>query len=431
MRTINWSLADSTERVDALRRPVESLKDNISDRVQEILKRVLEDGDEAVAHFTDLFDGLQIINSQVDASDIELAVQNSDSSLREAIDCSIDNLNTFHKASMVQDAAIETQAGVYCSRQSRPIESVGFYIPGGSAPLPSTVMMLAIPAQLAGVKHISLCSPAQADGEIHPTVLYAANRCGIRNIYRIGGAQAIAAMAYGTSSIRPADKIFGPGNAWVTEAKQQVSMQSFGAANDMPAGPSEVMVIADNDAHPDFVAADLLAQAEHGVDSHSLLLCLSEQFAKRVTLEITNQLAGLSRRGIIEQSLKLGTIILVDNIDSALEISNHYAPEHLILQFNNCDAFIHKITSAGSVFIGPWSPESAGDYSSGTNHVLPTYGYARSYSGLSVSSFQKQITFQKLSYDGLQGLANSILTLAHHEGLDAHANAVSIRSNRS
>lgn len=323
--------------------------------------------------------------------------------------------------------AVETAPGVRVERVLRPIAKVGLYVPAGSAPLPSTALMLGVPAGLAGCREVVLCSPARADGRCDEAVLYAARVTGVHRVFKLGGAQAIAAMAYGTGSVPRCDKLFGPGNAWVTEAKLQVSGDPDGAAIDMPAGPSEVLVIADGKADPEFVAADLLSQAEHGPDSQVILLSPSDALLDRVAVEVERQCAALPRASIATQALAQSRLILVDSLAQAVAVSNRYAPEHLILQVTEPRALLDGIDSAGSIFLGAWTPESVGDYCSGSNHVLPTYGYARSYSGVSVASFQKQITVQELSADGLRAIGPCTATLAEAEQLEAHRRAVTLR----
>jgi histidinol dehydrogenase len=344
-----------------------------------------------------------------------------------AIDLAIRNVRTFHAAQKPSSLSVQTMPGVNCERVSHAIDAVGLYVPAGTAPLPSAAIMLAVPAEIAGCTTRIMCTPPRADGTADPAVLVAARRAGVNEIYKVGGAQAIAAMAYGTASIPKVHKVFGPGNSWVTMAKSIVAADAAGAAIDMPAGPSEVLVIADADASPEFVAADLLSQAEHGVDSQVLLLTTSLKLANQVDAAITSQLEALSRADIVREALANSRIVIVEDIDSAVQISNSYAPEHLILQVEDARSWLPSVRNAGSVFLGPWAPESVGDYCSGTNHVLPTYGYARSYSGLGLDQFMRQMTVQELSADGLAGIADSVMELADLEGLDAHAAAVRIR----
>ena len=333
----------------------------------------------------------------------------------------------FHSAQVTDPVRVETAPGVVCERLTRPVRAVGLYVPAGSAPLPSTAIMLAIPARLAGCPVRVICTPPRADGRADPSVVVAAQMCGVERIFKVGGAQAVAAMAYGTASIPQVDKIFGPGNAWVTAAKAAVASDPAGAALDMPAGPSEVMVVADGSTNPRFVALDLLSQAEHGPDSQAVLVCTERGFAARVEAEIDAALPTLPRREIIERSLEHGLCVIVPDVPTGLEVANRYASEHLILQVTNARQYVDLIDNAGSVFLGEWTPEAVGDYCSGTNHVLPTYGFARNYSGLSVRDFQKQLTFQELTRAGLAGLAPTVRTLAGLEGLDAHAQAVAVR----
>ena len=393
--------------------------------VSNILREVKTSGDEALRRFASMFDKVNVEVLAVSADEIAKAKTIISVELKEAIDVARNNIEKFHVSQIVDEPVIETMSGVKCWRKSVAIEKVGFYIPGGTAPLFSTIIMLAIPAMLAGCKNIVLCTPPGKKGEIHPAILYTASLLGIKKIFKVGGAQAIAAMAYGTETIPKVFKIFGPGNQYVTLAKQLV--QKDGVAIDMPAGPSEVMVIADEQANASFVAADLLAQAEHGKDSQAILVTTCETLANQVQAEIGIQLQNLPRIEIAKESLEFARIILVKNLADCIDISNEYAPEHLIISFNDDEAIAEKIINAGSVFLGNYSPESVGDYASGTNHTLPTNGYAKAYSGVSVDSFVKKITFQKLSKDGLAGIGETVKTLANAEGLQAHANAVSVR----
>ncbi|MCV6604495.1 MAG: histidinol dehydrogenase, partial [Porticoccaceae bacterium] len=363
----------------------------------------------------------------VDSDAVEAAAQRLDDRVKQALQQAAANIRRFHEAQRPQPIRVETQPGVVCEQHSVAVDAVGLYIPGGSAPLPSTVLMLAIPAMLAGCRQVVLCSPPPIADEI----LYAAQLCGVTRIAAVGGAQAIAAMAYGTDSIPAADKIFGPGNTFVTEAKRQVSNgnigESAGAAIDMPAGPSEVLVLADDSANPAFVAADLLSQAEHGPDSQVILATPSESLANAVASELAQQLAQLPRREIAAQSLANSRLIVADDLQQAIEVSNHYGPEHLIVQTADPRALLPQLCNAGSIFLGPWSPESVGDYASGTNHVLPTYGYTRNYSSLGLADFMKRYTVQELSADGLRQLGPTVATLADAEQLTAHGNAVRLR----
>jgi len=390
--------------------------------VKAILQQVKKQGDKALIKLTRKFDGIKITKIKLDAGAINKASKNIPVALKKAIDQAYTNIYKFHAPQLNnKEDKIETMPGVVCWRKSVPIEKVGLYIPGGSAPLFSTVLMLGIPAKIAGCKDVVLCSPP----EIHPAILYAATKCGIKNIYAVGGAQAIAAMAYGTKTIPKVDKIFGPGNSFVTLAKQIVTQD--GVAIDMPAGPSEVLIIADDSANPAFVAADLLSQAEHGPDSQVILLSTNKVIADKVNKELAAQIKELPRKAIAEKALKNSREILLKSLKEAIEFSNLYAPEHLILSCKSAEALASKVVNAGSVFLGNYSPESAGDYASGTNHTLPTNGYARAYSGVSVDSFMKKITFQQLTKEGLAKIGNTIETMAEAEQLVAHKNAVVIR----
>ena len=390
--------------------------------VKAILNQVKKQGDKALIELSRKFDKVNIKSLNLDEATIKIAEKNISPSLKKSIDRAYKNIYKFHAAQLnPKIEKIETMPGVVCWRKSVPIEKVGLYIPGGSAPLFSTVLMLGIPAKIAGCREVILCSPP----EINPAILYAATKCGIKNIYCVGGAQAVAAMAYGTTSIPKVDKIFGPGNSFVTLAKQLVTQE--GVAIDMPAGPSEVLVIADNTANPAFVAADLLSQAEHGPDSQVILLSTSKDLVDKTNKELTTQLKALPRKTTAEKALSNSRAILLKSLDEATSFSNNYAPEHLILSCKGAESLANKVINAGSVFIGNYSPESAGDYASGTNHTLPTNGYARAYSGVSVDSFIKKITFQQLSKEGLSRLGATIETMAEAEQLKAHKNAVSIR----
>ena len=398
---------------------------SILESVQQILNAVRQHGDEAVRSFTKKFDGVQLENFLVRKKEITLAENKLSIEIKNAIQQALLNIEKFHRAQLVSSEVIETMPGVQCWRKNIGIEKVGLYIPGGTAPLFSTVLMLGIPAKLAGCGEIILCTPANEEGEVHPAILFSARLVGIDKIYKIGGAQAIAAMAYGTETIDSVYKIFGPGNQYVTAAKQLVQMQ--GIAIDMPAGPSEVCVMADETADPSFVAADLLSQAEHGVDSQVLLISNKEEIVNKVSDELEKQLEQLPRKEIAEKALNNSKAIVLNTIDEVIELVNEYASEHLIISCKNADSIAEKIVNAGSVFIGNYSPETVGDYASGTNHTLPTNGFARAYSGVSIDSFVKKITYQKLSQEGLNKIAATVVTMAEAEGLDAHANAVRIR----
>ncbi len=404
----------------------------IEGRVRAILSRVEAGGDAALVEITREVEGRDADGARnnpflVSREQIEAASAQVDAELKGAIARAADNIRAFHSAQMPQKVEVETTAGVRCVRRSRPIDRVGLYIPGGSAPLFSTLLMLAIPAKIAGCREIVLCTPAGRDGKIAPAVLYAADFCGVDTIYSLGGAQAIAAMAFGTETIAPVSKIFGPGNRYVTKAKQMVSAR--GVAIDMPAGPSEVMVLADDTADPRFVASDLLSQAEHGPDSQAMLVCGSRQFAETTAAEVERQLALLPRKNIAEKALENSRIVVftAEGISAAIAFANAYAAEHLIISMRNPWNVAEQITAAGSVFIGNYSPESAGDYASGTNHTLPTMGLARAFSGIGLDSFMHSITYQELTRGGLEGLGSIIIKMAGAEGLDAHAAAVKIR----
>ncbi len=427
LQRLDWDALGPAERRAALQRPAVSAAPEISARVAALIDEVRRDGDAALRRLTAAFDGVQLDRLQVSAAEAAAARAALPPAALAAIDTAIANVETFHRAQISPPLRVETAPGVVCERLTRPIEAVGLYVPAGSAPLPSTAIMLAVPARLAGCPLRVLCTPPRPDGRADPAVVTAARACGVSEIFKLGGAQAIAALAYGTDSVPRVAKIFGPGNAWVTAAKQAVAADPNGAALDMPAGPSEVMVIADASANPRFVALDLLSQAEHGPDSQVLLVTTAPTLADAVEREIMGSLASLKRRDIIAAALEHAAVVRVAGLEQAFEVANRYAPEHLIVQVNNPRQYIDLIVNAGSVFLGPWTPESVGDYCSGTNHVLPTYGYARNYSGLSLADFQRRLTVQELSRDGLAGLAPTVETLATLEGLDAHAAAVRVR----
>jgi histidinol dehydrogenase len=407
-----------------IKRPI-SNNSEIKTVVKNILQEVKEHGDKAVKVFALEIDKFSLDSFLVPDDEIDFAKSNISTELKNAIEVAKNNITKFHQAQLKEEAPIETMQGVTCWRKSVAISRVGLYIPGGTAPLFSTVLMLAIPAQLAGCKEIILCTPSKNNEPIHAAILYTAQLCGITKIYKIGGAAAIAAMAYGTESIKKVFKIFGPGNSYVTIAKQLV--QQEGTAIDMPAGPSEVCVYADETAVPAYVAADLLSQAEHGVDSQVLLVCSPEFNINALQKEIEKQLKNLPRKNICEAALQNSKIIIVNTLFNAIKLINEYAPEHLILSCANYDEIISEIENAGSIFLGNYSPESVGDYASGTNHTLPTNGFAKQYSGVSVDSFLKKITYQKLTEQGLKNIANTVITMAEAESLQAHSNAIKIR----
>lgn len=424
---IVWSKLENDAQQAALQRPALSDSPQRQQTVAQMLNTVREQGDSAVQSYNAQFNPEGISTLAVSDEEHQAGIAELTQDVKLAIDEAYQNIYQFHLAQQPHDIAVTTMSGVQCEIRSRAIERVGLYIPGGSAPLPSTVLMLGVPAQIAGCSQVVLCTPTQGSAEIHPAILYAAQRCGISQIFRVGGAQAIAAMAYGTETIPKVDKIYGPGNSYVTEAKQQVSQQAYGAAIDMPAGPSEVLVVADADAKPAFIAADLLSQAEHGPDSQTVLVATCEQVIAQTQAAITEQLKVLPRAEIAKQSITNSRFILASDLTEAIAITNQYAPEHLIVQVNNAAAITDKFTSAGSIFVGEWTPESVGDYASGTNHVLPTYGYSRVVSSLSLVDFYRRYTVQQLSANGLQTLGQTVMTLADAEGLDAHKRAVEIR----
>lgn len=421
---IDWSTLDAARRRTALERPAMRSSEDIRAQALGIIEEVRGGGDAALRRITGRIDGLTLAGLRVDETEIAAAHAALDSAAITAIESAIANVSRFHAARNDAPLRVETTPGVVCERVVRPIRAVGLYVPAGSAPLPSTAIMLAVPARLAGCSRRVLCTPPRRDGRADPAVVVAAQACGIRDMFKIGGAQAIAAMAYGTESVPKVDKIFGPGNAWVTAAKQLVAQDPAGAALDMPAGPSEVMVIADTDADPRFVALDLLSQAEHGADSQVLLVTPEASLIARVQEALDAITPTLARRAIIEASLAHGLAVQVPDLATAIEVANLYAPEHLILQLAEPRRWVEAVDTAGSVFLGAWTPESIGDYCSGTNHVLPTYGYARAYSGLSVADFERRMTVQEATRTGLAALAPTVTTLAALEGLDAHAAAV-------
>lgn len=422
MKTILNS--DKTQWQSLFARPSLDVKD-LNVLVQQVFTEIKQNGDAAVAKYTQLFDGVSLSSFEVTADEIQEAAAVVPDELKLAIQLAKGNIEKFHAAQKEERQIIETMQGVTCWRESRAIEKVGIYIPGGSAPLFSTVLMLAVPATIAGCTEIVLCTPPDKQGNVNPAILYTAQLAGVGKIYKVGGIQAIGALAFGTQTITRADKIFGPGNQYVTAAKQAAF--AAGVAIDLPAGPSELLVIADDSANPAFVAADLLSQAEHGADSQVVLVTTNEGFGNSVLAEINAQVAALPREGVAQKSLDNSRIIVLPDTAQCLAFSNGYAPEHLIIATADADALAEKVTNAGSVFIGNYSCESAGDYASGTNHTLPTNGYARSYSGVSLDSFVKKITFQKITAQGLQNIGPAIEAMAAAEQLQAHKNAVTIR----
>ena len=427
MRVTDWHSLSADERRDILQRPAQRDASGVADTVQAIVARVRRDGDAALAALTEQFDGAQVAHLRVTEQEFVAAERVLDVAQHAALDRAIANVRCFHAAQSAAPLRIETAPGVMCERLILPIGAVGLYVPAGSAPLPSSAIMLAVPAAIAGCPTRVLCTPPTREGEAHPAILVAARKAGVEQVFKVGGAQAIAAMAYGTATIPKCDKIFGPGNAWVTAAKLHVAQDPCGAAADLPAGPTEVLVIADDSARPQFVAADLLAQAEHSPEAQAILISTSAALAARVAEEIARQAPTLSRTSILQQSLLALRLLVVDSLETAFRIANDYAPEHLLLEIREARAWLAQVKAAGAVFLGHWSPESIGDYCAGPNHTLPTYGYARAYSGLSTEDFQKRITVQELTREGLKLLGPSAKLLAGLEGLDAHAAAVSIR----
>ncbi|MEL0629845.1 histidinol dehydrogenase [Psychromonas aquatilis] len=426
MQTVDWKQLSPEQQSNLLSRPAMADSAGLSTTVTDIIDNIRQNGDQALLDYTKRFDKLESDNFTLTASDIEQATDRLGSDIKSAIKVAYEQVVKFHKAQEMDVIRVETMPGVVCELHTQAIESVGLYIPGGSAPLPSTVIMTGAPAQIAGCSRLVLCSPPPLADEI----LYAASLCGVTEIYSVGGAQAIAALAYGTETIKAVDKIFGPGNSFVTEAKRQVSNDFAGAAIDMPAGPSEVLVIADENADPAFIASDLLSQAEHGHDSQTILVTPSEAVAAQTAQEIEKQLAVLERREIAEKAIANSVSIVCEDIQQAVEISNRYAPEHLIVQTDKPRELQPALKNAGSIFLGAWTPESVGDYASGTNHVLPTYGYTKTYSSLSLADFVKRYTVQELTQQGLRNLAPAVTCLAAAEGLTAHKRAVTIRMDK-
>jgi histidinol dehydrogenase len=427
LESLDWNGMDEAGRLDALTRPAVADQADLSERVSGIIERVRADGDAALIEFARTFDRVELSALRVDPDEIASAPGLLQGGQRAALEAAADNIRRFHQAQLRDPLEVRTAPGVVCRRVTRPLDAVGLYVPAGTAPLPSTALMLAVPASVAGCPRRVIATPPRPDGRADLSVLAAAALCDIDEVYLAGGAQAVAALAYGTGSVPPVDKIFGPGNAWVTEAKLQVSMDAGGAACDLPAGPSEVLVIADENADPGFVAADLLSQAEHGADSQVVLVTPSASMAERVRAAVEAQLERLSRCAVARAALDASRVIVVADLDQAFAVSNRYAPEHLILQIEGAADRVEQVTAAGSVFVGAWTPESLGDYCSGTNHVLPTYGFARAWSGLGVEDFQRRITVQEASEDGLRGIGPVAVTLARMEGLDGHAAAVERR----
>lgn len=409
---------------DILKRPVFDVSD-LNEKVSSILAEIKQDGDKALKKYTSKFDGIDLNSFAVPEKEIDAAENQVDSKLKDAIYLASKNIEKFHASQKTEIKKVETSPGVVCWQKAVPIEKVGLYIPGGTAPLFSTVLMLAIPAKIAGCKEIILCTPPGKDGKINPAILYAAKIAGVKKIFKLGGVQAIGAMAYGTETVPKMYKIFGPGNQFVTAAKQLVSMTDVSI--DMPAGPSEVLVVADETSHSAFVAADLLSQAEHGADSQVVLVINSEEILEKLEKEIQLQIKKLSRSEFAEKALANSVAIVLENKDETVELINEYAPEHLILCNKNYIELAEKVNNAGSVFLGNYTPESAGDYASGTNHTLPTNGWARSYSGVNLDNFVKKITFQEITSEGIKNIGPAVETMAAAESLDAHKNAVTLR----
>lgn len=412
---------DNWEKLTSRRRSDDS---SVDATVSSIIGKVKDNGDKALISLSEEIDKVRPDSLEVSREEKEEAVRLVPASMKSALEKAADNIRKFHKAQLPSEIRVETMPGVKCVSKPVPLDSIGLYIPGGSAPLFSTVLMLAIPAAVAGCRQVVLCTPPDRNGKVNPTVLYAAHLCGVGRIFKVGGAQAIAAMAFGTESIPRVDKIFGPGNRYVTRAKQMLSST---VAIDMPAGPSEVMVLADSSARPDFVASDLLSQAEHGADSQVMLVCTSEDFAARVREKVSEQLENLPRKDIAAKALEGSRIIVLGSSDDMTDFANLYAAEHLIISMENPWKAAERITAAGSIFIGNYSPESAGDYASGTNHTLPTSGWARSFSGVNTGSFMRRMTLQELTREGLDALGGTIMEMAAGEGLEAHRRAVEIR----
>lgn len=422
----NYNNPSRSEWESILKRPTATF-DDVESVVVEVFNAVKASGDQALKEYTKKFDRTEIDNLTVTSQELTTAENTLSKDLKQAIDLAYDNIYKFHKAQQTTRVEVETTSGVDCWQEKRPIQKVGFYIPGGSAPLFSTVLMLAIPAQIAGCSQVVLCTPPTKEGTVHPAVLYAAKRCGIQNIYKVGGIQAIAAMTYGTESISKVYKIFGPGNQFVTLAKQYAT--TLGVAIDMPAGPSELLVVGDSSANPAFVASDLLSQAEHGPDSQVILVSTDKKLIDDVSVELEKQLEELPRKEIAKKAIANSKMIYFDSKQDAADCIDEYGPEHYIICCEEEQFYIDAIHNAGSVFIGNYTPESAGDYASGTNHTLPTNGYTKQYSGVNLDSFLKQMTFQKISEKGIQAIGPAIELMAEEEGLQAHKNAVTLRLN--
>lgn len=427
MQILVWNDLSVEGQISVLSRPSALLDENVRASVNDILEEVRVNGDAALRKYTKQFDGVDLIDLKTSTADLEIAWDALPRADKAAMEMAKANIEVFHQAQMPRVFAVETMPGVMCRREPRAIDSAGLYVPGGNAPLVSTLMMLAIPAKIAGVINPIVVTPPSKDGKVNTNILAAAYLCGIEDVYMVGGAQAIAALGYGTQSIPRCVKIFGPGNAYVAQAKAQISVEMGGPAIDLPAGPSEAMVLADDRASPEFVAADLLSQAEHDPMAQVICVCRSQSFASDLGGEIGKQLADLPRKEIATRALENGRIIIAPDEAAMLDIANTYAPEHLIVQVQSPESVLDKIRNAGSVFLGPWTPESVGDYASGTNHTLPTFGAAQAYSGVGVESFMKFISVQTLTRQGLENLGPCVQRLARMEGLEAHRRAVSFR----
>lgn len=423
----SWSTLSASERAQLLQRPVQKQSETLRTSVSEILDSVRFRGDEALLELTERFDGVKLKSLELESTVAKQLADSAPNNVKRAIDVAYNNIYKFHSVQKPVDQSIETIDGIQCSLRYTPLQKVGLYIPGGSASLPSTVLMLGVPAQLAQCDEVILMSPPNQDGQLSPAICYAAQKCGIDRIFLGGGAQAIAAMAFGTQSIPAVYKIYGPGNSFVTEAKQQVSQVAAGPAIDLPAGPSELLVIADESAEPAFIASDLLSQAEHGPDSQVVLVSSSCAIMEASLQEVESQLATLPRSSIASQAMANSRFILTSNIEETVEISEAYAPEHLSLQVAQPNSLLPKLRNAGSIFVGHYAPESGGDYATGTNHVLPTYGFAKNYSSLGLSDFYRRYTVQTLTPQGLNNIGQAVIDLAQEEALDAHSRAVSIR----
>ena len=428
---LHWKSLGDAQRQAILARPAAPADTSLETRVREIMREVRTGGDGALLRLEAELDGAELDSLKVGSEEIEQAADLLTSQERAAMHTALENIRACHAAQRPEDIRVQPAPGIVCEQRHQPLQAVGLYVPAGAAPLPSTAMMLAAPAQLAGCPLRILCTPPARNGRANPAVLYVARCCEVHRVFKLGGAQAIAAMAYGTESVPRVDKIFGPGSRWVAAAKQQAAMEPGGPAQDLPAGPTEAMVIADDSAHAGYVALDLLSQAEHGEDAHVLLLCLNERFAREVQQEIAGHLLSLPRREVLEKSLSSGALVVVGSLQEAMAVANRYAPEHLLLQVTEPRALLEEVRHAGAVFVGPWSPESSGDYLNGANHVLPTYGSARWASGLSLVDFYKRISVQELTQDGLGTIAGAIATLARLEGLEAHARAAEARGKPS